>query len=151
MREISWYGVSADIILGFTAWLHMVTKLLLLNFGQEALGASQYFPVQDIAKKKKIIMKETKTNCAGFADSHNRVYFFNVSLLLLCNPSWNNSLITLLFLVPPQEGGNASLQSFMLLNANQCLTVVFNKHAYFLHTSFMRNKKRIFFSVKNGK
>lgn len=97
MREISWYGVSADIILGFTAWLHMVTKLLLLNFGQEALGASQYFPIQDIAKKKKNERNKNKPPVsAGFADSYNSVYFFNVSLLLLCNPSWNNSLITLL-------------------------------------------------------
>lgn len=63
MREISWYGVRADIILGFTAWLHMVTKLLLLNFGQEALGASQYFPFQDIAKKKQKKQKQTACLC----------------------------------------------------------------------------------------
>lgn len=40
-------------MLGFTAWSHMVTKLLHLNFGQGALVGSPYFPLSARSNKEK--------------------------------------------------------------------------------------------------
>lgn len=120
MWAISWYRDSADIMLGFTAWLHMVTKLLHLNFGQGALVRSPYFPLSVRSNKEKT--KKEKCLSLVILQIPIKKFGFFVCLDCCCRSIMKYLCFAFCwlfimqpFLVPPQEGStHISMYHFRL-------------------------------------